>query len=198
MPRAHLDVTVRHARLREAKPVLLMLCCAAALAGAGALGEVGVGHVLREATMQGLNGPSRKLSEFRGKSLIINVWASWCGPCRVEMASLERLAWRDRVHPLTIIGVSTDDDADAAKAALVRANATITHFIDSKLQLEIMLGATRLPLTVLVDAHGRVLNKIYGARAWDSPESQRLIDATFGATPSAPLCNSQVCAEEIK
>ena len=45
-------------------------------------GEVEVGQVLREAPMQGLSGPSRQLSDYRGKPLIINVWASWCGPCR--------------------------------------------------------------------------------------------------------------------
>src|ERR1700692_4064433 len=60
---------------------------------AGTPGEVAIGDTLREATIQGLNGPPRRLSEFRGKPLIINVWASWCGPCRAEMASLERLAW---------------------------------------------------------------------------------------------------------
>ena len=63
-------------------------------------GEVEIGSTLREATMQGLNGPARKLSEFRGKPLIINVWASWCGPCQQEMGSLERLAWRERMEIL--------------------------------------------------------------------------------------------------
>ena len=58
-------------------------------------GEVAVGSVLREATMRGLNGPDQKLSAFRGKPLIINVWASWCPPCIQEMGSLERLAWSD-------------------------------------------------------------------------------------------------------
>ena len=54
--------------------------------------EVPVGGSLRDASLQGLNGPSRRLSTFRGKPLIINVWASWCVPCREEMASLKRLA----------------------------------------------------------------------------------------------------------
>ncbi|MDE3010810.1 MAG: TlpA family protein disulfide reductase, partial [Pseudomonadota bacterium] len=58
-------------------------------------GEVPIGGILPEATLQGLNGPPRKLSSFRGKPLVINVWASWCGPCRQEAASLERLAWSE-------------------------------------------------------------------------------------------------------
>jgi thiol-disulfide isomerase/thioredoxin len=151
-------------------------------------GEVQVGETLRDATMRGLNGPSKKLSDFRGRPLLINVWASWCGPCRAEMASLERLAWMEHAVSFGVIGISTDDYVDKAKDALASSNATISHFIDSNLQLENMLGASRLPLTVLVDADGRVLRKIYGARAWDAPEAVQFIADTFagdGAKSSA-------------
>ncbi len=164
----------------------LHLACALPASGATP-GEVEVGATLREATMQGLNGPARKLSAFRGRPLIINVWASWCGPCRQEMGSLERLAWRDEARQFTVIGISTDDDAQAAKVFLRRTNATFSHFIDHGLELENMLGANRLPLTVLVDAKGRVLHKVYGAREWDSPQALELIRKTFhGATPGQP------------
>jgi len=144
---------------------------------------VPIGGVLREATLTGLNGPPRRLSAFRGKPLIINVWASWCGPCREEMASLERLAWHNREQYFAIIGISTDDDADQAKGMLKNTNATISHFIDTGLQMENMLGATRLPLTVLVDADGRVLEKVYGARQWDGEDALRLIDDAFRKRP---------------
>jgi thiol-disulfide isomerase/thioredoxin len=142
-------------------------------------GEVEIGGTLREVTMTGLNGPPRNLSAFRGKPLIINVWASWCGPCRLEMGSLEKLAWRDEAAQFAVIGISTDDYPDAANAFLKKTNATFNHFIDSRLTLENMLGADRIPLTVLVDAQGRVLDKIYGARDWDSAESLNLLRKLF-------------------
>jgi thiol-disulfide isomerase/thioredoxin len=151
-------------------------------------GEVAVGQALREATMQGLNGPPRRLSEFRGKPLIINVWASWCEPCRQEMASLDRLAWLELSHDVNIIGISTDDYPDRALAWLHNSNATISQFIDAQLQMENMLGASRLPLTVLVGADGKVLEKVYGSRQWDSPEALQLIRRTFriaGHRPAA-------------
>lgn len=129
--------------------------------------------------MQGLSGPSRKLSEFRGKPLIINVWASWCGPCRQEMGSLERLARSKGGQQFTVIGISTDDYPDAAKAFLQKYRTTFSHFIDSQLLLENMLGAERLPLTLLVDAQGRVLGKYYGAEVWDGPEALKLIGKAF-------------------
>jgi thiol-disulfide isomerase/thioredoxin len=151
------------------------------LAPARTPGEVPIGAVLRDATLQGLNGPSRRLAEYRGRPLLINVWASWCGPCIQEMASLERLAWREDRAPFSVIGISTDDYPEKALAFLNRSNATIRHFIDHDQQVENLLGASTIPLTVLVDADGRVVDKIYGAREWDSPESMQLISKAFGS-----------------
>ena len=142
---------------------------------------VPLGQPLREALMRGLNGPDRKLSAYRGRPLLINVWASWCGPCRAEMASLERLAWQEMAVPFAIIGISTDDYPDRAMKLLKGTNATISHYIDRELELESMLGATHLPLTVLVDAKGRVVRKVVGAKAWDSAEAKALIREAFAA-----------------
>lgn len=149
-------------------------------------GEVEIGQTLREAPLIGLNSPARKLSSYRGKPLIINVWASWCGPCKQETASLERLAWLDPGGHFAMIGISTDDYPEKARAWLRQSNATINHYIDDKLMLEHMLGATNLPLTVLVDANGRVIEKIYGAREWDSPQSLQLIRKAFRNPKIAP------------
>lgn len=171
------------------KPIVpvLLLCALGVLpqpqTAAKSPGEVGIGETVREATLQGLNGPPRKLSEFRGKPLIINVWASWCGPCREEMASLDRLAWLEPARHFRIIGISTDDDPERARQWLAASNATINQFIDTRLQMETMLGATRIPLTVLIDSDGRVVEKIYGAREWDSPQSLQLIRTAFGRSP---------------
>jgi thiol-disulfide isomerase/thioredoxin len=166
----------------------LVLCAAGLAPGAlaAAPGEIGIGQTLREAMIEGLNGPSSKLSEFRGKPLIINVWASWCGPCRMEMASLDRLAWLEEARHFNIIGISTDDYPERARAWLKDSNATINQFIDTRLQMENMLGASRLPLTVLVGADGRVLNKIYGAREWDSPEALKLVRKAFRLAERTP------------
>ena len=154
---------------------LAALCLGAQLCSVSAVaktpGEVEVGATLREATMHGLNGPDRALSKYRGKPLLINVWASWCGPCRQEMGSLERLAWQDQGKRFAMIGISTDDSEAAAKRYLQSANATLNHYMDHALELENMLGAERLPLTLLVDANGRVLGKYYGARDWDSADA---------------------------
>ncbi|MGN6530051.1 MAG: TlpA family protein disulfide reductase [Burkholderiaceae bacterium] len=142
--------------------------------------EVAPGQVLPDGPLLGLNGPPRRLLDYRGHPLVINVWASWCGPCRAEMASLERLAWRGDRRGFNIIGISTDDDAAAARRLLRSTNATLSHFIDDHLRWETTLGASRLPLTVLADAGGRVVDKVVGAREWDGPEAAVLLDRAFG------------------
>ena len=141
-------------------------------------GEVPVGGIVRETPMQGLNGNSLMLSEYRGKPLIINVWASYCPPCLAEMGSLERL-WQRYGDQFNVIGISIDDYPDRAKAFLAKAKTTFPHYIDHKLNLENMLGANTIPLTLLIDAQGRVLQKIRGAREWDSPDAVKAIGQTY-------------------
>jgi thiol-disulfide isomerase/thioredoxin len=160
--------------------LLLFLLSTMPTAFAKTPGEVEIGSVVRDSSMQGLTGGEKKLSEFRGKPLIINVWASWCGPCRMEMGSLERLNRRYGGKQFQMIGISTDDYPERAQAFLQQAKTSFPHFIDRKLVLENMLGADRLPLTVLVDADGKVLAKYYGAKEWDSPQAIEVISKAFG------------------
>ena len=164
------------------KALFLIVFCLSALSAtafAKTPGEVAVGAYLRDTPLYGFAGDYRKLSELRGKPLIINVWASWCGPCRAEMGSLERLSRRYGGKQFNIIGVSTDDYAEAAAAFLRQAKVTFDNYHDRKLLLEDMLGADTIPVTILVDARGRVVDRIRGSRQWDAPESLDLIGKAF-------------------
>jgi thiol-disulfide isomerase/thioredoxin len=157
--------------------ILTMVMVASSIAATP--GEVPVGGTLRDEPLYGFALDVRRLSEFRGKPLLINVWASWCGPCRAEMGSLERLSRRYAGKQFNMIGISTDDDANAAYAFLMQSGITFDNYLDHKLKLENMLGANTIPLTLLIDAQGRVLKKIRGSRQWDSPESIKLIGEMF-------------------
>jgi len=142
-------------------------------------GEIQIGGFLREAKLQGFTGQTKKFSDFKGKPLIINVWASWCGPCRSEMGSLERLSQRYGGKEFNVIGISTDDDGNAAAEFLKQSQITFENFLDSHVFLENMLGANTIPLTVLVDKNGRILEKVRGAYEWDSPGIVDAIADTF-------------------
>ncbi len=157
---------------------LLLILSTALPVFAATPGEIAEGHVLRDLPMRGLTGESRQLASFFGKPLIINVWASYCSPCLAEMGSLDRLAKRYGEH-FNVIGVSIDDYDERAQAFLARAGTSFPHFIDHELAIENMLGANRIPLTVIVDAQGRILHKVYGVRDWDSDEAVRAISRAF-------------------
>ena len=164
------------------KAIFLVFFWASAISAtafAGTPGEVEIGGYLREATLHGFSGNSKKFSDYRGKPLIINVWASWCGPCRAEMGSLERLYRRYGGKQFNVIGISTDDDGNAAAEFIKMSKISFANYLDSKVFLENMLGANMIPLTVLVDANGRVIEKVRGAHEWDSPEFVEGIGKTF-------------------
>ena len=78
-----------------------------------------------------------------------------------------------------VIGISTDDDAHAALMFIKESKITFSQYIDSNVRLENMLGANTIPLTILVDAQGRVLKKIRGSQVWDSPKSLAMISKVF-------------------
>jgi len=145
-------------------------------------GEVMAGQYLRDVTMMGLGQPDKALSDYQGKPLIINIWASWCGPCRAEMQSLESLSKKSLAVDFNLIGISTDDFPLKAYALIDETDISFDNFIDQKLVLENMLGANRIPLTILVDAKGKVLTKIHGSRPWDHPQMVKMIETTFQST----------------
>ena len=141
--------------------------------------EIRVGGYLRDVMMNGLSGKTKAISAFKGKPLLINIWASWCGPCRSEMGSLQRLAQRFNGKAFNIIGISTDDFRNKAAALIKQAGISFDNFIDHNRELENMLGAKTIPLTILVAADGRVLKKVHGARTWDSPDMIAAIGRVF-------------------
>jgi thiol-disulfide isomerase/thioredoxin len=151
----------------------------ASQAFSGTPGEVKVGGYLRETPLHGFDGKIKSFSDYKGKPLVINVWASWCGPCRAEMGSLERLARRFNGKAFNVIGVSTDDSQYAAKAFIEQAGVTFDNFLDRRLLLENMLGANTIPLTILVGTDGQVLTKVRGSREWDSQQNIDAIKKIF-------------------
>ncbi len=137
------------------------------------------GEFLRDVTMMGLNQVDKSLKDYQGKPLIINIWASWCGPCRAEMQSLEELSKMKLSVDFNLIGISTDDFPLKAYSLIEQTNISFDNFIDRNLVLENMLGANRIPLTILIDSNGKLLKKVRGSRAWNHPMMVQMIEKTF-------------------
>jgi len=158
---------------------LLILSVLTTQALAKTPGEIEEGSYLRDATLNGLDIKNSTFKAYLGQPLLINVWASWCGPCREEMGSLERLAKHYNNNELNIIGISTDDYPEKAKAFIKHAKVTFNNYIDSHLRLENMLGANTIPLTLLVSKEGLILKKVHGAYQWDHPDTIQAIAKIF-------------------
>ena len=131
------------------------------------------------ATFEDPEGNLVSLSDFRGKPLLVNLWATWCAPCVVEMPTLDSLAEREeRVH---LLAISMDPDGrDKVTAFFEERNfGALEPFLDNELKLMPELGVSTLPTTILYDSDGRELWRMTGMEDWRSPRSARLIAEAF-------------------
>ena len=122
------------------------------------------------------------LADFRGQPVLVNLWATWCAPCVVEMPTLDALAARegDRLEVLTISqDMQGQDKVDAFFEQ--RQFSTIEPYIDPELQLMAELRIDTLPTTILYDAEGREVWRMTGKEDWEGERAAGLIaEATRG------------------
>lgn len=161
----------------------------AAIAGIGyavtrALGTeltpLGVGTRAPDFQAATLDTPPRQLSlaDYRGKVLLVNIWATWCQPCRVEIPSIERLYRTYGPQGLSVVAVSIDDPGtESAIRAFVRdMGMTFQVLHDPSGRIEKAYQATGYPETVIVGKDGVIRKKIAGAMDWDSEGNRKLIE----------------------
>jgi peroxiredoxin len=139
-------------------------------------GVVKVGDEAPNFTLRDLAGNARSLSQLRGKVVLLNFWATWCGPCRVEMPAMEQLYRTLPRREFEILAVSTDPQGAAVTRPFQREMGfTFPILHDSEYRVGLTYGARSIPITFMVDRRGIVRQKIFGARDWDSPEARDLI-----------------------
>ena len=139
-------------------------------------GVVQVGDEAPNFMLRDLAGNAMSLSQLRGKVVLLNFWATWCGPCRVEMPAMEQLYRTLPRREFEILAVSTDPQGAAVTHPFQREMGfTFPILHDSEYRVGLMYGARTIPLTFMVDRRGIVRQKIFGARDWDSPEARDLI-----------------------
>lgn len=123
--------------------------------------------------------------DHAGRALLINTWASWCGPCRAEMRQLQRLS-EGLVSGLVVLGISLDADVRLAEEYVRREGLSFPNAWEGRDRFAAhVLGVRSLPETFLVGADGVLLLRTVGARAWDSGESVAGLAGRIGAPASA-------------
>ena len=133
------------------------------------------------------DGQKKKLSDFRGKGVVLNLWATWCVPCREEMPSLDRLQARNGASDFEVVAVNVDTSRLERRQQFLNEIGvkSLAFYADPSADaLQVLKRAGKLvglPTTLLIDSSGCEVGALAGAAAWDSPDALRLLAALRGS-----------------
>jgi thiol-disulfide isomerase/thioredoxin len=116
-------------------------------------------------TLEDLSGKTFSLSMMRGRTVLLDFWASWCGPCRSEMPVLERLHRQFAERGLMVVGVNVEEPRETAARFIEQQGYTFTVLLDRRLEASMLYNARALPTLVLVDAEGNIRAYGHGTRS---------------------------------
>ena len=129
----------------------LMVLAASSLASSGLTGKPAPDFALKSST-----GENLRLSEYRGDVVMINFWATWCGPCRQEMPLLDQLYSRYERVGFNLLGVNIDDDSNRAMDMIRELGVNFPVLFDARKEVSKLYDVDAMPVTVLVDREGNV------------------------------------------
>jgi len=154
---------------------------AAASYPTGRLDRSHAGTIAPALNFEDPQGRPVNLAAFRGRPLLVNFWATWCGPCVVEMPSLDRLARREG-ESLQVLALSQDRDGrDLVTRFFAERNfARLEPYLDSEMALMVALRIDTLPTTILYDAEGREVWRMTGLAEWHGERAARLLTEAEG------------------
>lgn len=141
--------------LATLKTGLYTIGLAALLVGRSAVADIDTGAA-PDFTLKSSSGENLRLSEFRGEVVMINFWASWCGPCRQEMPLLDELYSQYKPMGFTILGVNVEEDSTKAKQLLNDSPVNFPVVFDNQSAVSKLYNVVAMPSTVLVDRDGNV------------------------------------------
>jgi len=140
------------------------------------------------------NGKPLSLADFRGKTILLNIWASWCPPCRAEIPALDRLQAKLGGPDFEVIPVSIDQGGSALVLVEEFFREVGVHhlriYIDPTGQAPSEVGSVGLPTTLLIDRDGKEVGRLIGGAEWDSPEVIAFIERRL-ARAEHPLARTQ-------
>jgi thiol-disulfide isomerase/thioredoxin len=127
---------------------------------------------------QDAQGKQRSLSQWRGQVVLLNLWATWCGPCRSEMPSLATLQRRFGSNDFEVVAVSVDKGGAKVAAPFLQDTkaSELRLYVDPTGKSIEMLTALGLPATVLIDREGKEIGRLLGPADWTSAEAYRLVN----------------------
>ena len=126
-------------------------------------------------TLKSLSGENIKLSEFAGKVVLLNFWASWCGPCREEMPLLNYLHNRYEAVGFVVLGINVEEQSAMARAYIADRPVDFPILLDHKNEVSKLFKVIAMPSTVLIDRNGTMRYLHKGFKAGDEKEYKKLV-----------------------
>ena len=134
------------------------------------------GTVAPEFELPGIDGKTHKLSEYRGKVVFLNFWATWCKPCEEEIPSMQKLHENLKGFPFEIVAVSVDKEGpEVVEPFLKNYGVTFPVLQDRKGRTKELYKTTGVPETFIIDQNGVIAEKVWGPRDWLDPASTKTI-----------------------
>ena len=130
---------------------------ASSLAGSGLTGQVAPDFALKSST-----GENLRLSEYRGDVVMVNFWATWCGPCRQEMPLLDELYSRYQRVGFSLLAVNIDDDSRKAMNMISELGVSFPVLFDARKEVSKLYEVDAMPVTVIIDREGNVRHVHHG------------------------------------
>jgi thiol-disulfide isomerase/thioredoxin len=123
------------------------------------------------------HGRKLTLEKFRGRIVVLNLWATWCTPCVAEMPMLDRLQAQLEDHGVVVVALSLDHGGPKVVREFFREHEIdeLKIYVDPTMRAQGALAANGLPTTILIDREGRERGRIEGAAEWDEPRAMRLV-----------------------
>lgn len=128
-----------------------------------------------------LSGKPGHLSDFRGKVVVLNFWATWCKPCIEETPALNKLQAYIDSRGGVVLGVSVDEDSEAY-GRFLKDQKVVFAADHASWEIAHEYGSFMVPETYIIDRQGRIARKIIGPQQWDSPDMLAYFDTLLGQT----------------
>ncbi len=145
--------------------LIAVLAAGLPMVAAGNQSPVNVGADAPDFALRSAAGSNLRLSEHRGQVVMINFWATWCGPCRQEMPKLDEIFSRYERAGFTLLGVNIDEDTARAQRLADELGVSFPLLFDSEQNVSRLYDVQAMPMTVMVDRTGKVRSVHYGYKA---------------------------------